>query len=239
MILITSGDSFSECTTGYVDTWPIHIKNLLGCDHISKAVEGQSNGLIAKSIVYEVNQQIHHGVASSDIIVGIMWSTPSRWEFYDEYKKHKIKTSIENTWFNPTNFIEQDNGGWYILNIQNNHPFVENFYKDYYTEFSGYIATLEYIFYTQLFLEKHKIKYFMSYWEPDCFPNKIKTNPGTDYLYNMIDWNKFVSKESQLSWLEKIKGAHVLTRHPKSDEHKRYVDEVMFPHLQKNILNVQ
>lgn len=231
--LITSGDSFSECTSGFVDTWPVHLKNWLGIDHITKAVEGQSNGLIAKSIVYEIHQQLSAGLDPSKIIVGVMWSASSRWEFYDQDRVYDFKTSIPEIWKNPTNFNSEETGGWYYLNIQHDSQYAKDFYKNYFTSTAGMIKTLESILYVQWFLRNYNVKYFMCHWEPKLFDLSYKDIPATKHLWEMIDWNCFVSFESQLEWLSKIKGNHVLSRHPHSDEHKKYCEDIILPHVQK------
>ena len=126
---------------------------------ISKGLGSQGNGLISRSIIYEVDRLLKQGHSAEDMLVGIMWSGYNRWDYYWHKEDRGLDWKQENTdgWMsNPTNFKHDDHeGDWIITNY--GWKSAKDYYKHYYDDTWGQIQTLEHVLRTQWFLEKHKI----------------------------------------------------------------------------------
>ena len=120
MILLTSGCSFAECISDHIDTWPRHLQRYINIPMISKGLGSQGNGLISRSIIYEVDRLLKQGHSAEDMLVGIMWSGYNRWDYYWHKDDRGLDWKPENTevcMSNPTNFINDDHeGDWIITN---------------------------------------------------------------------------------------------------------------------------
>ena len=199
-------------------TWPNYLNDSIkGSKLISKAMGSQGNGLISKGIIYEVSKQLKE-CSADDLLVGIMWSGTDRHEVWcHDQLDPKVEGAIEN----PTGFIENQKN-WQILN-----PWWESGKSSvYYTHIhqveSGHIQTLEHILRTQWFLDKYKVKYFMTTFKD----LRIDTHPETNYLKDLIDWSKFLPVAGMYEWCE---GGLDDANHPSSESHEKFVKEVILP----------
>ena len=237
-IFVSAGCSFSTCEPRGPVTWPAQTQEILKPkEHISKGMGSQGNGLIARSIIYEVNRLLKQGVKNTDIVVGVMWSGYSRHEYY--WDKHARGGEWEPThhdgWLvNPTNFNNEDtDGGWVITNAH--WKTCEEYYKYYYDHIGGQINTLEHVLRTQWFLEKHNISYFMMQYMDETF--NLSNRIPCRHLYEQIDWTKFPTNRGCFEWC-KENNEHYIdeTLHPTSKGHRAFTESIIIPYIKSNIL---
>ena len=235
--LITSGCSFSECISTHIDTWPRHLARLMPqYEHISKAMSSQGNGLISRGIIYEVSEQLKTNSAE-DIIVGIVWSGPSRHDFYLENTDHpKAFRKNQDGWIeNPTSVVPGIRK-WVILNHHWTISHAKEWYKYFHSHTGQYIATLENILRTQWFLEKHNIKYFMSTFTAEVLPKNLIDDLSTKHLYEQIEFTKFLPIVGVAEWCEKNTGLPLSTDgfHPSTEQHKLFTDKIIMEALHES-----
>jgi hypothetical protein len=141
---------------------------------------------------------------------------------------------------NPTSVVP-GNPNWYIMNYNWTNKESRIFYSEYHNSTSSLIITLEHILRTQMFLEKNGLNYFMSTYI-DIFNNsEIMKNPEVNYLYNMIDFNKFLPVKGCHEWVKENYGGNggfndpdkngYIGIHPTSFGHEKFVNEVILPHI--------
>tara|TARA_E500000331_G_scaffold306212_1_gene310385 strand:+ start:375 stop:1100 length:726 start_codon:yes stop_codon:yes gene_type:complete len=229
--LITAGCSFTETVTG-AETWPMHlIQRMQGYELVSKGMGSQGNGLISRSVIYEVTNKLKQ-TTSENISVGIMWSGPTRHETHIDID-HVPASPWKNddNWIeNPTGFIEGYNT-WEIINHWWTRPKSKLYYKEFHDPIGDYIQTLEHILRTQWFLEKHNIKYFMSTFTSEVIPEVLKSNIELIHLYELIDFSKFLPISGMHEWAKQT-GLPLMPNnaiHPTSKQHEIFVDKVILP----------
>lgn len=230
-VLVTGGCSFSECISPWIDTWPRHLaKNLPDYQHISIAMSSQGNGLISRRIIYQITELLKHH-SPDDLLVGIMWSGPSRYEVYKSYTPAKIKEDLQE---NPTNFVAGSDGSWTILNHNWDDDTSKTYYKYFYDHIGGLVNTYEHILRVQWFLNLHNIKYFMSTYTDEVFPDIGKNHPSTKHLYDQIDFARFLNVKGEYEWCRDYSGLDFPTpgdNHPSSEQHKKFTKQVILPFL--------
>ena len=249
-ILITSGCSFSECISTYVDTWPRHLARLLpNYEHKSYAMGSQGNGLISRGIIYSVVEALKT-YKPEDILVGVMWSGSDRHDFrcHDNHELYFVQAKIHGGWIeNPTQFVNNANKNWAILNVNwagdEGNIEAETYYKMFHDSIGHSIYSIEHILRVQYFLQKHKIKYFFS----DFSDNNIVlgghiNHPEINYLYNLIEKEYYLPVTSEHRWCYENSKHHDLWPqgwekmhwiHPKTEMHKEFVDRVIVPWLRE------
>jgi|688.fasta_scaffold17773_16 hypothetical protein len=244
-ILVTVGCSFSETITYSHGnpgnkTWPLFLHDRLpGYTLSSEAMGSQGNGLISRRAQYRLSQLLKTHRAE-DILVVVMWSGRDRFEFYFE-DGVKIDTVYEGWIENPTRVAENAPGGWIITNVNWNHKYNKPWYLHYYNETAAQIYTLEHILNLQNFLKLHGIPYAMTTSYVTTFNAALyKNEPNCAWLWDQIDWDKFLPVESEYNWVKQnceIPGADNF--HPRPEQHERFVDEVMIPWLgERKLINI-
>lgn len=230
-VLVTGGCSFSECISHWIDTWPRHLaKNLPDYQHISTAIGSQGNGLISRRIIYQIIELLKHH-SPADLLVGIMWSGPNRYEVYKSNIPTRVKEDLQE---NPTNFISGSNGSWTILNHNWNDDTSKIYYKYFYDHIGSLVNTYEHILRVQWFLKLHNIKYFMSTYTDEVFPDIEKTHPSTKHLYDQIDFSRFLPIAGEYEWCRDYSGLDFPIpgdNHPSSEQHKKFTEQVILPFL--------
>jgi len=235
MILLTSGCSFSECISKHIDTWPRHLAKTLSVEHYSCAIGSQGNGLISRRLLYKC-EELLQTYSASELLVGVMWSGPSRSDFY--LSERVTIDSTDGTMENPTSFQPRDNGGWIIMNHHWQDKFSAQYYNTFYDPIYSQWQTLEYILHTQWYLERKNVKYFMATFTNEVLP-PLEHPPQLGWLYNQIDFSKFVSSIGCMEWCRNCgtKQTEKLPYfHPSTEQHGEYVEKVIFPYLQQNKL---
>jgi hypothetical protein len=238
-LLISGGCSFSECVSPGQHTWPIQLAKRIGTDYkaIHTGRPSQGNGLISRKVLYQCVEALKT-TNPDDILVGVMWSGPSRHDFYHQDNIPTPVFEMKESWMeHPTRFVKNSPGGWVMLH----HDWISQYAKTYYRYFSerygGYIYTLEHILRLQWFLERNKIKYFMTTYSSEVFPDNVKTHPETSYLYNQIDMNKFLPTEGEYNWcLKNMPNDFPVPNdnHPGLEQHTAFTDQVIIPFLKEN-----
>jgi hypothetical protein len=240
-ILLSSGCSF----TFEPWNWPTFVANTMDWELLNVGMASTGNGLISKKIIYNVNKLLKTK-NPKDIIVGVMWSGFDRHEFHVDKQLY-----IENTngWSqNPTS-ITEGNKNWVITNIhwQNRHSKI--WYENLHTSVGAMIITIEHILRTQWFLEKVGVKYFMSTYL-DIFnyfgADRVVSNPEVKYLYDMIDFTKFLPVSGCHEWVKKhyeFDGGFnppndngVVGMHPTEFGHKKFTEQVIVPFIKERLM---
>ena len=238
---VSGGCSFSECITSAMHTWPGHLWEMLpGYKHVPTAMGSAGNGLISRRVIYAVSQLLKQH-PPEDILVGIMWSGPSRHDYYSAEIPDYIKDARnkqENLYGmeNPTNVVTEKN--WIILNHQWTY---RNDRLTYYTQFHDHIGSLvytyEHILRTQWFLKLHGIRYFMSTFNNEVCPGYKQEHNELTHLLEQIDFDKFLPVEGEYEWCRDhselafpVDGDN----HPSQAQHKLFAQQVIWPFLQKH-----
>ena len=228
-VLITSGCSFAEIQIEI--TWPIHLSNRLNYDQsIHLGLGCQGNGMISRKVMYAIHNQLKTSRAE-DLLVGIMWSSPSRHEQYVS-KKPKFVKNHDNWMRNPTSVVDNDPGGWIIYNAHWSIPQAVNYYRNIHDPVFDQIQTLEHIVSVQNYLKLHNIKYFMSTYTSEVFA--LKNNPNVDYLYEQIDFDYFLPVEGCYEWARDVSNLPFNRSgdlHPTAQQHHMFTNDVIIPFL--------
>lgn len=236
MILITNGCSF---TTSYwenesVKNWPHWLQKKLNCELINLAIDGQGNDLIVKQTIYKIANLINDGVNLENILVGIMWTSLSRINFFSSFE-HGKQIKLDKS---------HDNGGYILLPNKKNERLTQLYHKNFYDNINGQINTLQNILTLQLFLEKNNIKYFMTTYTNFVLSEYIK-EIHCEWLYNLINLDYFIPIDGCYEWCKDFSNlpfyeyeSEKPVKHPTEDQHKIFVDHVILPFLQnKNLIN--
>lgn len=240
-VLLTAGCSFSECINYDQNhnednkTWPVFLREKLGTEHYSEAMGSQGNGLVSRRVQYRISELLKT-YQPEDILVGIMWTGRDRFEFYFE-QPVEFTTNIDGWIENPTRVAEGDTGGWVILNPHWKHEHNPPFYRHYYNETAAQLYTIEHILNCQRYLDLLGIRYFFTQAFDSVFNQLYKDNPNCKYLWDQINWHKFLPVRSEYHWVkENCPNQHVDNFHPHPWQHQRFVDQVVIPYLEQNNL---
>lgn len=231
--VITCGCSFSE--TRFLKTWPVHFSaQFPNHKHISTGMSSQGNGLISRTCIYKVSEQLKESKAE-DVIVGILWSGPDRHDFYHDENIGKLdrdyKSNLDGWQENPAGFID-NRKHWYITNSYWKTKHAQTYYRYFHTRTGGVISTLENMLRTQWFLEKNNIKYFMgTYMDETLEIDFINSNPSMKHLYDMLDMSKFLPVGGMGQWCRHNTDLPFTedNQHPSSAQHKVFTDKVILP----------
>jgi hypothetical protein len=235
-LLVTSGCSFTDTT----NSWPNHLSKKLGFNLENVATPSQGNGLISRKLIYAINQIPKSVLNNTDIIVGIMWSGIDRAERFIEPLGDQYFVKELSKPENVTSIIPGYRNWKLMMPDWIKHEDCKIHYEIFNNEISSKIYTIEHILRTQWFLEKNNIKYFMSTYM-DIFKNESSNNhPDVKYLYNMIDFSKFLPVNGCFEWVlenypKEFRGidenGKIINFHPTEIGQKNFTNEVIFPYL--------
>lgn len=252
--LITSGCSFSDCKNPI--TWPLHLGNSFEIDCNHRGLGSQGNGLIARKAIHAVHTALKKGYRPDEILVGIMWSGPDRHDLYFK----RLNYQLENTdlWVdNPTHVVENDPGGWLIMNSH----WTEKTNKIYYSHLHDHdhqrILTSEKILWVQNYLKNLGVRYFMTRFMRDNYldhPN-YQLNPNIEWLEEQVDYSYWLPVQSMHDWtfnywtendypmlhikLHDGQVVDVRDFHPKVEMHKKFVEEIVLPFIKEKFNDYQ
>jgi hypothetical protein len=229
VILLSSGCSFSFKEIEFTK-WPEWTSDYIGAEHICVGMGSQGNGLIFKKAVHKLSELLKT-VAADDILVGIMWSHPSRGEvFVDDYLN--AHTTVPNDIENPRRIPDNSRSGWAMTNAEWTDKQSRHFYKYNNDEVYFMIRSLEYMLHMQWILKYHRIKYFMSTYTGRVFENL--QHPSVSYLYDMLDKTHFLPVDGELDWcIEHSTTAIPNSNHPSTEQHKEFTQQVILPFLKQ------
>lgn len=241
-VLITGGCSFSDCSWKIYKPWPIHLANLLTeYRAIHTGAGSQGNGLISRKIIYEVQDILKKGTDPKNILVGIMWSGPSRFDIFNDSQPagyDNLRKSDIDVLENPIRFVrENPHKEWYIFNWNWKNDFNSAWYRYYQNPIMDQILTIENMLRVQWFLKSLGIKYFMTCYTSKVFDRHAINHPEVKYLYEMLDFDQFLPVSGEYEWCEENFSSKSLDTHPSSKQHEAFVDKVIWPWLMsKNLI---
>lgn len=245
--IITSGCSFTDVVNN--TNWPLHLGNSYDVpgDHVGLGSQG--NGLIARKAVYAVQTALQQGYKPEEILVGIMWSGADRHEMYFTNLSHQLENT--DCWrFNPTHVVENDPGGWLIMN----HHWTERLNKIYYTHLHDHVnqrvMTLEKILWVQNYFDNLGIKYFMTDFMTDHYTEQDYVNPNITWLEKLVDKTNWLPVKSMHEWCYTIwsdedfpilnitqpngEVLEVRDYHPNAEMNKVFVKNIILPFLREH-----
>ena len=129
-----------------------------------------------------------------------------------------------------------------ILNSGWVHKKAKQYYGNIHTIEGSIIRTLEYILQCQWFFEKVGVKYFMTtfmeIFKREAEPHLHK--PDIKYLYELIDFSKFLNIGGCCEWVKEHYPDRGFNRdidiHPTEFGHKKFVERVVIPYIDKTKL---
>ncbi len=268
--LVASGCSFTcenlqnhtSDKAHFLTTWVSPLAESLGAEKINMGLGSQGNGLIMKKTMWAVSDLLkHEHVFPEDILAVVMWSGPSRMEWFDEDGEQL--SNIDN-WIhlrNPETFIPNATGGWVI----GNHHWKEQRSKVWYQNFQNptydIITTFEHILNLQNFFDVHGIKYVMTTYTGNALNNfgmdklsnwqAYESASNVSWMNDMIDWSHWPDIVGEADWLrdnydkydvfsvgsppvfrvEEIEQYPNAYWHPTPHGHKLFSDGVLLPFI--------
>lgn len=238
-IFLASGCSF----TFEPWNWPSFVSEKMNYNLINVGMASQGNGLIGKKIIYNVDKLLKK-YNSEDIIVGVMWSGIDRNDFHTD---DSSRMSNVNGWIeNPTHIVD-GHKNWEITNYMWETKKSKLWYEYFHTHVGSIIQTIQNILMVQWYLEKNNVKYFMTTYMNIFGDPHIKhliTTPEVEYLYKMIDFNRFIPIKGCYEWVKENYneegmpgvdkyGNHGI--HPTEFGHIKFANEVVVPFVKENI----
>lgn len=222
-------------------TWPIHVSQRLGLDDMIPSRTkiayarschtgsvGQGNGLISRHIIYQVNHALKT-IAPEDLLVGVVWSGPSRFEFYQD----PIDADHDNFIVNVTGLQRNQ---WRILNHHWSDRYSESWYRNFYSHVGSLVASYEHMLRTQWFLQQRRVKYFMSAINQEVIPADMHDHKELAHLHDMIDFTRWLPISGVYEWALQESGLpfdmHDLC-HLTTDQNIKLTDEVIMPFLER------
>lgn len=230
MHFISSGCSFSQD----IHTWPFHFAERLGYKHYPMGLGSNGNEHIARRAIYQINNLLKNNVPTEDMLVGIMWSSANRAQFYvssdfvlHRLSKPKISENSHQSW--PE---EDEQGKWVLINAGFNNQLAISYYKFYTNDTMDLIRTYENILRVQNYLKLHNIKYFFTNMSHSTFDEEGVSTIQTEYLKEMVDWDRFIPVAGCYEWCRDnmpddfpVPGDD----HPSESQHRAFVDRVVIP----------
>ena len=234
--LITAGCSFSQVPNIDI-TWPVHLSGWLNPEKTYYLGQGAAgNGIISRKVIYTVIEALKT-YNSADILVGIMWSGFDRAEIYSLKNIKHTELSDSSVYTNPLSIINERN--YYIFNPHWKDSTSKNYYRFTFTSENAVLNTLEHVLRTQWFLEKHKIKYFMTEFNFNSVNDINFDSEDVLFLHNQIDKTYWLPIQNMYQWalLESdLKFARENDDHPSTEQHNMMVEKILIPFLINNRL---
>ena len=260
--LVTSGCSFTDSSSGLAATWAVHLEDSTGLILNNYGLSSSGNGLIYRQTMYGVDKLLSEGVNPKEILVGVMWSGANRQEIFTTEDSKFLLRKIANYCNldiygrepqglkglrNPYKFVPDSVGQWIIQNA--NWPDVlSQLATQINCGVSGCVLTYEKILALQYYLESVGVDYFFtSFFGGGTFPlDKVNLPADISWMHKLVDWEKWLPIDGQFEWcydrgikdygLEGISTSRLDAKHPLSEHHKMFTEEVILPHLQKRNL---
>lgn len=234
-LLITSGCSFSQVPNADI-TWPVHLTKYLNVSAVHRGKGAVGNGVISRTIIHSVTEALKT-YKPEELLVGVMWSGLNRFEIYREDKDIEFSRfdhiSDREEYCNPQFIINKRN--YLIVNPMWEDKLSKLFYKNIYSEEWGCIVNIEHILRTQWFLKSSGIKYFMTAYDSDAFPEyfNVENNEEIKLLSGLIEYDKWIDIKNMGIWAKNtgLPYARPPDHHPSTEMHEKYVIEHIIPHL--------
>ena len=247
-ILIAGGDSFtygnelSDCTSdrASMNTWSSLLANKLDMSYDCTAWGGDGNSAIARKIMTACSKHLSQG---HDIVVAVMWSYPSRYEFrfsYDTKEKH-------SPWYTITPWTHESDTG-VITNAftnfkesifdhyKNNQKtaqstglatFSERFFRDVGdSEYYELYTSVKEMLFLQNWLKQQNIPYIYTYVDTSVFHPNIPVDSYLKCLYDSLDQSCCYSSIEFYKWA-KTNDFPFGATHPLEPAHTAFVDKIL------------
>jgi hypothetical protein len=233
-VLITGGCSVSVVSPDWPRrTWAWHLgQELASRQQVHTARPAQGNGLISRQIIYTVLQHLNNTPAEG-IRVAVIWSGPSRHEFYTENTEIDDQYHVGVT--GASSFVNGGYGRWVLLNHHWTNDSSKMFYRYMHDGAGSMISTCEHILRTQWFLQQHGIKYWMSTLSSEVFDARWNEHPDIAYLRDAIDFDKFLPIEHGIyEWARDHSGLEYDASdlcHPTTEQNHRFTQQVILPFM--------
>ena len=258
--LVASGCSFtcenlqnhSSETIDFLTTWVTPLAESLGVEKINMGLGSQGNGLIMKKAMWAVSNLLKQDVSPEDILAVVMWSGPSRMEWFDE---DNTQLPNNDNWIhlrNPETFIPDASGGWVIGNSHWQEGRSKTWYQHFQNNTYDIITTYEHILNLQNFFDVHGIKYVMTTYTATALNNYgmdnqpvnwqgYETASNISWMNDMIDWSHWPQITGEADWLLDNYDEYDVFRpgeikqnphgywHPNPHGHKLFSDKVLLP----------
>jgi hypothetical protein len=239
-LLISCGCSYTQVPNG-AKNWPVHLTKYLNCETLYLGQGAAGNSFISKRAIYYINDSLKK-YKPEDILVGVMWSSHVRHDFFLENNLVPFNEIYVNDGFHYMNPCRLDmktgNRNYYITQVNWDDELSQKYYKNYYSETGSIMQTLENILRVQWFCEKLKIKYFFTKYNLNVVPNKHEIPADRlkeiEYLYDLVDWSHWLPIDNAWDWCIEESGfpeVKELGWHPSTEQNQALVDRVMIPYL--------
>jgi len=241
-LLISCGCSYTQVPNA-AENWPIHLTNYLNCDTLYLGQGAAGNGIISKKAVHYISKSLK-SYKPEEIIVGIMWSSHARQEFFfrDNFNEHCHIENYNFNYCNPCSIdIENKDRNYYITQPHWEDELSINYYKRFYDGVGSAIQTLENILRVQWLCEKFNIKYFFTNINERTFHYEYTKDTmnrpwheDIQNLRNLVNWNQWLPIENAWEWFINESGypeVKELLTHPSTEQSKALVERIIIPHL--------
>lgn len=238
---IASGCSFTE-----YKGWPYRLPNHFTDVKLhNTGLSSQGNGHIARKAQYKIFDLLNSGVSPEDIFVGIMWSGPTRMEFFFEEMWEDPGTDgwCPNTG-NPSHFIPDAEGSWFITNQNWQHPIAKDWNESrFFNPTACYIRTYELILGTQNYCKSLGIDFFMTQFTRGVVEESHDKDRNLRWMRETIDWDKWLPVDGCFEWvfLNTTKPWEVDVPididkpcHPTPEQHAEFCEQVVVPVLKQS-----
>lgn len=235
--LITGGCSYSFVNTAYAHkTWAYWLEKDLGLNGSAEhtGLPAQGNGLISRRIIHALLKTLKH-VNAEDLLVGIMWSGSNR---HEVFLHDPPGNCPDQSWENPTKFVKEGRGRWFLLNHHWDWDYSQNYYRYYHDRVGSLILTLEHILRVQWFLNLHKIKYFMCPFTLETLPPDLISHSDVVHLYDAIDFQKWLPVQGAYEWARDFSGIPFNDddlSHLNSEQNLIFLNQVIKPFIKDNL----
>ncbi len=256
--LVASGCSFT-CENlwlsddEYQKTWVTPLAKSLDVQRLNMGLGSQSNGLIMRKAMWAVSDLLKHDhVSSKNILAVVMWTGPSRMEWFDEDSEQLPNTDDWMSQRNPETFVPDASGGWIIGNHHWKEQRSKVWYQNYQNPTYDIIRTYEHILNLQNFFDINNIKYVMTTYTANALNNYgnnlgnwqgYETASNISWMNDMIDWSHWPQITGEADWLLENYDKYDVFRaneikkhpnnywHPSPYGHKLFSDKVLLPFL--------
>jgi len=236
-LFISGGCSASFTHPSYRHrSWPVHVAQILGCNHQDTALPAQGNGMISRRVMYAVDQALKSH-SPADMLVGVFWSVSDRHEFYNDQNSKELVD--QSYWGNPTSLIPYDPSDnainhWVLISPHYTKQYAETYYRVFHDSIDSQIKTCEHILRTQWYLEKYNVRYFMSTYTQETFSRL--NHPEVSWLYDQINHNVFLPVKGIYEWSVDSSGLEFENddlSHPSTEQNQLFTEKVIWPFLKE------
>jgi len=175
------------------------------------------------------------GYKPEEILIGIMWSGPHRYDFYND--SAAAMENVNNWIENPTTISgKSGTEHWEIINPGWETKRAKLWYTEFSTHIGALIDTLEYMIFAQMYFEKVGVPYVMMNFM-DFFDKWLKScieHTDVKFYSELLDKDKFVIP-GEYDWMKENfeNGLGEDLIHPNEEGHEVFAKKLIIPKLQE------